>query len=206
MSYLEFLARWYNWPYLGALGLAATTLLWRSGLAPLGRRLAARMGLEDVSGPFILISFFLALAIIGLTVNGALHDYWPQAQEAGFLPGLVLSLGLALLVTRFLGRIREEHFPEIKAVSLGTPDLAGLEGRVVSRSVGPDYAAGRAQVMEADGTLHIVLCKTAGEEISYGSRVTLEEYDEADGRYYVARTGEGNGSAAVGAPEAGSPQ
>ncbi len=44
--------------------------------------------------------------------------------------------------------------------------------------------------MEEDGTLHMALCKTREEEIPYGARVVLGEYDESDGRYYVERAGD----------------
>ena len=125
------------------------------------------------------------MVVVGLTVSGGLHDYWPAQQERGFLPGLVVTTLVAALITRSIGRLFERHFPEIKAVGWGSPDLGGREGRVVSGVISPDYRAGRAHVMVEDGTLHTVLCKTVEGEISHGATVILGEYDTSDGRYFV---------------------
>lgn len=202
MSYFDFLLQWYNWPYLAGLILAGTAFVRRSDFHGVGAALAARLGFGRTSGPTTVGVFALVAAILGLTVNGALHDYWPSAQEVGFFPGFFLSLVLALLATRRLVRFRERHFPEIKAVGFGARHLAGREGRVVSRSVSPDYRAGRAQVMGDDETLHIVLCKTRGQEIPYGAKVVLGEYDEEDRRYYVERADESRASEESEAEEA----
>ncbi len=186
MSYLQFLIQWYNWPYMAALLLAALSLFPSTILDRSGRVVGRRLGFERVSGRTTLRTFALAFCVVGLTINGALHDYWPSAQERGFIPGLILTTTLAALFTRALGRSLERHFPEIKAVGWGSPNLSGQEGRVVSRLVSPDYRAGRAQVMvEDEETLHMVLIKTREGEIPYGATVVLGEYDDSDGRYYV---------------------
>jgi len=185
VSYLLFLLRWYNWPYLAGLLLAALSLTRLDVLARVGVALGCRLGVQRVSGHSVVRIFGLALAVIGLTVNGALHDYWPRAQESGFLPGLVITLVLAGFMTRGLGQVLERHFPVIKAVRWGASDLSGREGRVVSRTVSSDYRAGRAQVMDEDETLHMVFCKTRGDEIPFGAVVVLGEYDSEDSRYYV---------------------
>lgn len=185
MSYLLFLLRWYNWPYLAGLLLAVLSLTRLDVLARVGVALGRWLGVQRVSGHSVVRIFGLAFAVIGLTVNGALHDYWPTAQESGFLPGLLLTLLLAAFVTRGLGQVLERHFPVIKAVRWGAADLSGREGRVVSRTVSLDYRAGRAQVMDEDETLHMVFCKTRGVEIPFGAVVLLGEYDTEDGRYYV---------------------
>lgn len=190
MSYLKFLAQWYNWPYLAAFGLTAVSFVRPAYVRGVGDSLARPLRLSRIGGHSVIRILGVTLGVMGLTVNGALHDYWPSAQQNGFLPGFALSVFVALLVTRAVGRVQERYFPEIKAVGFGARDLAGLEGRVVSRSVGPTYLAGRAQVMGDDGTLHIVLCKTGEEEIPYGSRIVLGEYDDTDGRYYARRAGE----------------
>ena len=138
----------------------------------------------------VFSSLALSLTVVGLTVNGAFHDYWPSGQERGFFPGLVFTVLLAAVVTRLVGRVFEEHFPEIKAVSWGESNLSGREGRVVSRMVSADYRAGRAHVMGDDETLHTVMCKTRGSEIPLGAQVVLGEYDDEDGRYFVEQVGE----------------
>ncbi len=187
MSYLDFLLQWYNWPYLAGLLFAAVSLVRPSLLKGPGSAAADWLGYERLSGVAFVRAFGLAVGVIGLTVSGALHDYWPRWQERGFLPGLGLTVLLGLLVTRSLNRFLQRNFPEIKAVSWGASELAGREGRVVSRMVSPDYRAGRAQVMGDDETLHMVLCKTREGEISYGALVVLMEYDADDGRYVVER-------------------
>jgi len=197
VSYLTFLVQWYNWPYLAGLLLVAASLARPAVLGALGVRLGGWLGLKRASGFAVLRAFAVTLTVVGLTVNGALHDYWPAAQERGFIPGLVVTVVLALLVTRLVGRVFEEHFPEFRAVSWGESGLSGREGRVVSRLVSADYRAGRAHVMGEDGTLHTVLCKTGGSEIPLGALVVLGEYDDEDGRYIVTPVGAGESAAEV---------
>jgi hypothetical protein len=191
VSYLVFLLQWYNWLYLAGLLLGAGTVARLEALDRAGAALGRGLGVRRVSGRSILRTFAFSFVVVGLTVNGALHDYWPAAQERGFLPGLALTTLVAALVTRGIGRIFERHFPEIKAIGWGSPDLSGREGRVVSRVVSPDYRAGRAQVMGEDDTLHMVLCKTRKGEIPYGAAIVLREYDVEDGRYFVEEVGTG---------------
>ena len=192
LSYITFLLQWYNWAYVAALGVGVVSFMRLPGVGRVGEWLGRRLGIERVSGRVLVRVFGLATGVLGLTVNGALHDYWPAELERGFLPGLILTLSVSAWVTRWLGRVFERHFPEIKAVGWGATDLAGREGRIVSRKVDPDYRAGRVQVMGDDGVLHMAMCKTHGEELPYGALVVLTQYDEADRRYYVERA-EGKG-------------
>ncbi len=189
MSYLAFLLQWYNWPYVAGFVVGVLSFVPTPGLGATGRAIGHRLGVSRVSGQVIVRVFGFALGVLGLTFNGALHDYWPAWQERGFLPGLIASAVLAAVMTRSIARLFERHFPEIKAVGWGSPHLEGREARVVSRVVSPDYRAGRAQLMGEDKTLHVVLCKTKEGEIPYGAAVLLGEYDVADGRYFVAETG-----------------
>ena len=189
MNYLTFLLEWYNWPYLAGIVLAGASLVRPADWDRLGSRLGDILGLEKVSGRSVVRVFAVCLALVGLTINGALHDYRPAAQERGFVPGLVIAVTLAGLVTRSIGRIFAHHFPQFKAIAWGDAGLSGKEGRIVSRQVSQDYRAGRAQVMGEDETLHMVLCKTRKAEIHYGALVVLGEYDDEDGRYYVELAG-----------------
>jgi hypothetical protein len=191
VNYLTFLIQWYNWPYLAGLLLVALSLARPALLEGLGARLGLWLGLKHASGFSVLRVFAVTLTVVGLTVNGAFHDYWPAAQERGFFAGLVVTVLLAVVVTRLVGRVFEEHFPEFKAVSWGASGLSGSEGRVVSRMVSSDYRAGRAQVMGDDETLHIIMCKTRGGEIPLGALVVLGDYDDEDGRYFVEPVGDG---------------
>ncbi len=186
MNYLQFLVQWYNWPYMAALLLGALSFVPLTSLDRAGRALGGWLGFRRVSGRTAVRTFALAFSVVGLTINGALHDYWPSAQESGFVPGLILTTAGALLFTRGFCRSLGRNFPEIRAVGWGSPNLSGREGRVVSRLVSPDYRAGRAQIMiEDDETLHMVMIKTREGEIPYGATVVLGEYDDSDGRYYV---------------------
>jgi hypothetical protein len=187
VSYLEFLLQWYNWPYLGALALAALSLLRPHALARPGAALGRLLRLPRLSGLAVARMFTLGIAVVGLTINGALHDYWPQAQETAFAPGFLLTLFLTAVFTRAIGAFVQQRFPEIKGVRWGGPGLSGRQGRVVSRMISADYRAGRAQVIGDDEVLHVVLCKTRGDPIGYGAEVRLGEYDERDGRYFVQR-------------------
>lgn len=195
MNYLTFLIQWYNWPYLAGLLVVALSLARPALLGGLGARLGLWLGLKRASGYSVLRVFAVSLTVAGLTVNGALHDYWPAAQERGFFAGLVVTVLLSAVVTRLVGRVFEEHFPEIKAVSWGASGLSGSEGRVVSRMVSSDYRAGRAQVMGDDETLHIIMCKTRGGEIPLGALVMLGDYDDEDGRYFVEPVDDGESPA-----------
>lgn len=185
MSYLEFLSQWYNWPYSGA-ALLATMGWWRAAATEAwGRWYAARLRIETVSGRFVFVTFWLAFAFVGLTLNGAVHDFAPRWLGAAFLPVLALTAASAALLTRWIVRTRDRYFPPIRAVSFNAPDLAGATGRVVSREVGPEGPTGRVQVVTREGVLHIVRGKTRAERIRFGRRVVLLEYDETDGRYFV---------------------
>lgn len=184
MNYLQFLAQWYNWPFLGGLILGMASLLRLPRLERAGEVLGIRLGIYKASGRSILRIFAFTFWVVGLTLSGAVHDYWPAYQERGFLPVLIVTTLFAALSTRMLGRLLERHFPRFRAVGWGSPHLSGREGRVVSRVVSPDYRAGRAQLMD-DETLHYVMCKTVEGEIPYGAAIRLGEYDERDGRYYV---------------------
>jgi hypothetical protein len=184
-AYLEFLLQWINWPYLAALLGAALAGLTPAATEAWGRWLAHRLRLDTISGRFVYSTFALSLAFVGLTVNGAVHDFWPGALAHAFLPGLFVSGLLAAVLTRWMVRTRDRYFPAIRAVAFDTPDLAGAVGRVVSREVTPDSPAGRVQVVTPEGVLHIVRCKTRAERIRFGRRVVLLEYDERDGRYLV---------------------
>lgn len=189
MTYLEFLLQWYNWPYLAALVVGGSSFVRPGAVRAPGEWLGRWLRVERVAGSRLVRVFSVVVGVVGLTLNGALHDYWPAQQERGFLPVLLLTLLVAVVATRGLGRFFQRHFPEIKAVGWGATDLAGREARVVSRKVSADYRAGRAQVMDEDGTLHMVLCKTREGELPYGSLVVLSTYDTEDRRYYVEPLG-----------------
>ncbi len=189
VSYLDFLLEWYNWVYLAGLLVALGTTARVRALERAGSALERWLGIRRVAPRSVLRIFVVSFVVVGLTISGAFHDYWPSAQERGFLPSLLVTTLVAGLLTRWIGRYFERHFPQIRAVGWGSPGLSGRRGRVVSRVVSPEYRAGRAQVMGEDDTLHVVMCKTRAGEIPYGAAVVLREYDREDGRYYVEEVG-----------------
>lgn len=185
MTYVEFLIQWYNWPYVGAL-LAATMGWWRAAATEAwGRWYAHHLRIDTVSGRSVFVSFWIGFAFVGLTLNGAVHDYAPPRLGGAFLPALALTAVLAALLTRWVVRTRDKYLPPIRAVRFNAPDLAGAAGRVVSREVAPETPAGRVQIVTREGVLHIVRGKTRSERIRFGRRVILMQYDERDGRYLV---------------------
>lgn len=185
MSYFEFLVQWYNWPYVAA-ALIASLAAWRPAAAEAwGRWLAHRLRLDTLSGRFVFGAFWTSVTLVGLTLNGAVHDYFPAWLGRGFVPVLLLTAAFAVLLTRSVVRLRDRYFPPIHAVSFGATNLAGAAGRVVSREVAPEQPGGRVQIVTSDGVLHIVRVKTRGERLRFGRRVVLLEYDERDGHYFV---------------------
>jgi len=192
VSYLDFLLAWYNWPYLIALTVALVSLARPEALERSGATVARWLRLERLSGISVMRMLSVCIAVVGLTVNGAIHDYWPRALETASLAGLLLTLFTSVVFTRALGAMLQRHFPRIKDVRWGGEGLAGQYGRVVSRKVSPDYRAGRAQVLTSEETLYMVLCKTREGEIPYGAEVELVDYDAADGRYFVIRVEDGS--------------
>ena len=185
MSYLEFLLEWYNWPYVGAW-LAATLGWWLAAATEAwGRWYAHQLRVETVSGRFVYVTFWIVFALVGLTLSGAVHDYAPAWQTRAAAPVLVVTAAVAAVLTRWIVRTRDRYFAPVSAVRFNANDLAGAEGRVVSREVTPQSPAGRVQVMTREGVLHIVRGKTRAERIRFGRRVILLEYDPSDGRYFV---------------------
>lgn len=185
MSYVEFLLRWYNWPYVGAC-LAATLGWWLAAATEAwGRWYAHQLRVETVSGRFVYVSFWIVFAFLGLTLNGAVHDYAPAWQARAFAPVLAVTAVLAAVLTRWIVRTRDRYFSPVRAVRFNATDLAGAAGRVVSRDVGLQSSTGRVQVMTREGVVHIVRAKTRAERIRFGRRVILLEYDTSDGRYFV---------------------
>lgn len=171
MSYVEFLGQWYNVGFLLLGGLGVTT--WIAGR--LGR---ARKPL--------LAGTLMGSAVAGLTINGAVHDLALGDPAAGFPLVLAASLIVAFLFARGCRALSHRYFPPVRGVEIDSPDLSGMEARVVSRDVGSDPRSGRAQ-WQAGGTLHLVHCHTAEEGVRFGRTVRLVEYDPDLASYRVER-------------------
>lgn len=170
MSYGEFLLQWYNLIFLavGAVGLAA-----------------ALLGGGEERAPLRFAATALSVSIIGLTLNGAVHDLRlgdPAAQFWWVLPASVVG---GALFGWGIERARNRWFPPVQGVRWNPPGQEGAEARVVSSSVDEEPASGRAQWQDDEGVLTLVKCHTAEDEMKFGARVRLEEYDEAGDSYLV---------------------
>jgi len=171
MSYVEFLGQWYNVVFLvlGALGIAT----WIAGRLGAVRMLA-------VTGTLV------GSAVAGLTINGAYHDLALGDPAAAFPLVLAASVIVAFLFAWGYRSLSHRYFPPVVGVEIDSPDLGGMEARVVSRNVGSDPRSGRAQG-QAGGTLHLVHCHTSEEGIRFGRTVRLVEYEEALDSYRVEK-------------------
>lgn len=173
MSYLEFLARPFNLPFLAALAAGVAVLL------------VARRSSRDL---FYVHAWLLGLAFTGLTLNGAIHDLRMGDPGARFPVVLVASSLVAAGVALVGRRIRDRLFPPVEAVRFNERGLEGVEARVVSRRVREEPGSGRAQWHDGDGVLHLVTCHTSGGSVGFGTTVTLEEFDDEHGSYLVRAT------------------
>ncbi len=170
MSYLDFLTRWYNLSFL-FLVLAGLGVGWKGRLRK-RRASAVSLGL-------------VAAGIVGLTINGALHDLGIEGYERRFpavLAGAILIGGLiGMLVTR----ARRRLFPAVEGMAFTVPGLEGSKARIVSREVVAEPASGRAQWRDEDGVMHIVRVHTREGTLPFGREVRLVSYDERGRSYLV---------------------
>lgn len=128
-----------------------------------------------------------AVGVLGLTLNGAIHDF-RLGEPSGWFPlVLVLAIGGGVLAGWAGACLRDRWFPPVHEVRFDAPGLEGRSAKVVSRGVGERPASGRAQLRDEGGVLHLVHCHVGrGEERGFGERVRLEEYDEASGSYRLS--------------------
>lgn len=171
MSYLEFLARPYNLVFL-ALGFASLVV-----------RVIHGRGDRDL---FAWFAGLLAACVLGLTINGAIHDLSLGDPADRFPLVLTISLVAAVPVGWGIARIRQRLFPPVESIQFNEPGQSGMEARVVSREVGQEPGSGRAQWHDGKGGLHIVRCHTGGATVKFGSQVRLEAFDEEEGSYLVS--------------------
>lgn len=130
----------------------------------------------------------MSICVVGLTLTGAVHDLGlgtPARQMGWLLPAAVVVGGGSGWL---LWKARMRWFPPLEGVKINPPGQVGARGKVVSATVTGDPGSGRAQWRTADGIMVVVRCHTAGNELVFGTRVQLEEYDD-DARSYrvVAR-------------------
>lgn len=173
MSYLEFLARPFNLPFLAALAAGVAVLL---------------VGRSSPRDLFYVHAWLLGVAFTGLTLNGAIHDL-RLGDPGGRFPLVLLASGVVGVGVAFVGRrIRDRLFPPVESVRFNERGLEGVEARVVSRRVREEPGSGRAHWHDGDGVLHLITCHTSGGSLGFGTTVTLEEFDDEHGSYLVRPT------------------
>lgn len=170
MSYWEFLVQPYNLPFL-ALGVVGVAVL-----------LANRRSARDL---FRLSAGLVAAGVLGLTLNGAVHDLALGDIGSRFPLVLVLALVLSVPVAWACGRLRDRFFRSPERVLWNAPGLEGREAKVVSRRVQSTPGSGRAQRHDPDGTMHLVRCHTSEASLGFGHQIRLMEYDDDEKSYLV---------------------
>jgi hypothetical protein len=169
VSYFEFLARWYNLPFLFAIASGiAVGMVFRAG---------RRRGTALSTG-------LVASGVIGLTWNGALHDLGIEGYAENFGLVLVASCFAGALIGLATDRVRRRLFPTVEGLAFTVPGLEGSEARIISREVTADPGSGRAQWRDEDGVMHLV--RVHGRtSLRFGRSVRLMEFDEASRSYLV---------------------
>jgi len=173
VSYLEFLARWYNFPFLG-LVLAGLTV----GLVG---RLRRRRTTALSTG-------LIAAGIVGLTWNGALHDLGLNGYEQKFPVVLAGSAVIGAIFGILIDRARRRLFPAVEGLAFTVPGLEGSLARIVSREVGSGPASGRAQWRDEEGVMHVVRVHCAEDSLPFGREVRLLTFDSRARSYLVEST------------------
>jgi hypothetical protein len=170
MSYLQFLARWYNLAFLALALVGLASLAWTR----LGGVNRFREGIA-----------LLVAAIAGLTCNGAIHDLGLGSPGTRFPYVLGGSALLGWMLSGAVTRFRNRHLRPISAVRFNRSGHEGTEARLVSRATGPKPGSGRAQWQDEEGALHIVHVHTEVEELGFGRRVILGDFDAVSESYRV---------------------
>jgi len=208
VTYLQFLGQWYNLPWVAAIAVGLLLGL-RRRLAGGGRPSAAARAdaapadPEDPSardaaarepGPRTSGSVALVVAgVIGLTVNGAIHDF--RLGAIGERAPLVVPLSLAAGWVAAWGaaRLRHRFAPAARGIAFNRPGLTGRGAVVLSAGLGPD-GTGRARHRDEAGVVHVVRIhvERAGEDdraardaARPGRRVRLGEFDARRRSYPV---------------------
>jgi hypothetical protein len=172
LAYLRFLGEWYNLTWIGAV--CAGLLL------AVARRSAVTEGPRAPPGVLLV-----AAGVVGLTLNGAIHDVRLGPIERWFPLVALLALGSGWFIARGASRLRYRWFPPVRAVAFNQPGLAGEQAVVLSAELVPGRI-GRARHRDETGVSHILRIHIDGGEpgaLRFGSRVRLGAFD-ADRRSY----------------------
>jgi hypothetical protein len=170
LNYLEFLVRWYNFPFVVSILLGAAMAIVRR----LGRRRRTALS-----------TGLVAAGVVGLTWNGALHDLGVGGYESRFPLVVAASVLIGALVGWTVERARRSLFPAVEGLAFTVAGLEGREARVVSREVTEEPGSGRVQWRDEDGVLHLVRVHSEAEGIRFGRSVRLVEFDPGLRSYRV---------------------
>lgn len=175
MAYLRFLGEWYNLTWVGAVCAGLLLVAFRRRELSDGPR----------TSPGIVL---VAAGVLGLTLNGALHDFRIDPIARWFPLVAVLALGAGWLVARSASRFRHRWFPPVRAVAFNQPGLEGAEAVVLSADL-EHGRIGRARHRDEAGTSHILRVHLAEEEeagaLRFGGRVRLGTFDPERRSYPV---------------------
>lgn len=175
MAYLRFLGEWYNLTWVGAVCAGLLIVILRRREPPEGPRTSPGIAL-------------IAAGVMGLTLNGALHDFRVEPIARWFPLVAVLALGAGWLIARSASRFRHRWFPPVRAVAFNQPGLEGEEAIVLSADL-EHGRVGRARHRDESGTSHILRVHLAegGEPdaLRFGGRVRLGMFDPERRSYPV---------------------
>jgi hypothetical protein len=198
VTYLQFLGQWYNLIWLGAVGAGLLFAL-RARMSGRGR-VAARTpdggdgavptATRDLEGPRTSpAAAFITAGVLGLTLNGAIHDFHLGPVPRRFPIVVVASLVGGWLLARGFSRLRHRFAPPVTGITFNREGLEGREAVVLSGSL-DESGIGRARYRDAAGVAHIVrVHESDGEatELRFGRRVRLGRFDEERRAYAAER-------------------
>lgn len=191
MTYLQFLGQWYNLTWLAAVGvgllLGLTARLARRG-PPTGEAGAARPSVAPrPPKPRTSLAMVLVTAgVVGLTLNGAIHDLRLGSPEARFPLVTLLSLVVGWFVAWAGTRLRYRFAPPVMGLAFNRPGLEGGEAVVMSAGAALDGTV-RARHRDGAGVVHIVRIRVPegrdARDLGFGRKVRLGAFDSHRGSY-----------------------
>lgn len=188
MTYLQFLGQWYNLPWLAAVGAG----LWIGFRAGRGRRAGAAGAAElperpGSRGPSTSPATALVTAgVVGLTLNGAIHDLRLGSAGTRFPLVALLSLAVGWFLAWGGARLRYRLAPPVTGLAFNRPGLEGSEAVVTVAGVAVDGTV-RARLRDDAGVAHIVRVQARDgqgtADLRFGSRIRLGAFDAERGSY-----------------------
>lgn len=126
-----------------------------------------------------------AAGIIGLTLNGAIHDLSLGTPTRWFplvsIIAMAGGVGFAMSGMHLLRRL----FPPVTGVTWNEPGLEGSVAQVVTSTAASASSGGRARVRGADGVVHVVRIYAPGQSLRFGRKVKLGPFDDSRSAYPV---------------------